>query len=92
MTKLWLPPHVAREAMQRRGAIEQRKRELQENNPMHDTAEYQRRKMMTQDEKNYDAIERMARERAVNKGITFEQARREILVIVHRSHRDKGIE
>jgi hypothetical protein len=93
-----LPKHLRERVAERVNSLEQRKREIRENNPMRQSAEFQRRSMMTQDEKNREAIDKCAKGRKelndakTGRDTSFEAARREVMDVVKKDHRDKGIE
>ena len=95
MTKLFLPRHLV-EAKQK--AIEKRAEELREGSAMEDNAEYQRRKLMSADEKTMDAVERLALAKKTyndakeGTDTTIDRARKEIAPIVHNWLRDRDRE
>ncbi len=98
MTKLFLPRHLAQSMQQKSEALKKASGELQQSNKIEDNAEYQRRKMMSRDQKYIDAIERLVYSRKqyndamTGRDTTLEQARKEMMPIIQKYARDKGIE
>lgn len=98
MSKLFLPRHIVESQKAAAQAAEKRIKELRENNPMHENAEYQRRKMMSPDEKTADAVERLAlakktyNDAVEGKDTTLDRARKEIMPIAHKWLRDRDRE
>lgn len=98
MTKLFLPPHIAAEYRAKQNAAKQASDNLRENNKMEDNAEYQKRKLMSRDEKYVDAIQRLIYARKqyndalAGHDTTLEQARKDMLPIIMKFARNKGIE
>lgn len=98
MTKLFLPRHLAQSLNDKSKAVAEASKALQQSNKIEDNAEYQQRKIMSRDEKYLGAIERLIYSRKqyndamAGHDTTLEQARKDMLPIIQKFARDKGIE